>query len=162
MLLKEISLLAKKEKVYVSFDMDGVIAEYDVSKTDEHKKKTDNFYINKRPMKTVIKFMKKLSKKGVTVLILSCCHFENQKEEKILWLKKHVPFLKAENIHIICYENVESEKLKDKYSLKTQYLEKLFENRDGVVFHVDDDVRVISSMKKSDRINVKHISSLIK
>lgn len=91
---------------------------------------------------------------------MSACHFENQKQDKIEWLKINVPFLKKENIHIISYEKIKFDE-KNKYSLKTQYLENLFKNNQYIVFHIDDDVRVIKSMKNSSDINVVHISSLI-
>ena len=105
--------------------------------------------------------MKELNEtENVTVGILSCCHFVEQKSDKISWLKKNVPFLKTENIHIICYENIDYNK-ENKYLLKTQYLENLFKNSQYIVYHIDDDVRVIGSMKKSNLINVKHISSII-
>ena len=39
--------------------------------------------------------------------------------------------------------------------------ENLFKNNQYIVFHIDDDVRVIKSMKNSSDINVVHISSLI-
>lgn len=161
MLKKEILNLSKDNKIYVSFDMDGVVAEYDVAKTDEHKKRIADYYLYKRPINTVIKFMKELNdSKNVTVGILSCCHFIEQKNDKLTWLKKNIPFLKEENIHIICYENIDYSK-ENKHSLKTQYLENLFKNSQYIVYHIDDDVRVIGSMKKSSFINVKHISSII-
>lgn len=161
MLKEEILNLSKGNKIYVSFDMDGVVAEYDVAKTDEHKQRVTNYYLNKRPINTVINFMKELNEtENVTVGILSCCHFVEQKSDKISWLKKNVPFLRIENIHIICYENIDYDK-ENKYSLKTQYLENLFKNSQYIVYHIDDDVRVIGSMKKSNLINVKHISSII-
>ena len=40
-------------------------------------------------------------------------------------------------------------------------IENLFKNNQYIVFHIDDDVRVIKSMKNSSDINVVHISSLI-
>ncbi len=161
MIVDDIKNIAKTQKVYVSFDMDGVIAEYDISKNDLHKTKTNDYYKIKRPIKTIIHIMKMLFEiQNIEVGILSACHFENQKQDKIEWLKINVPFLKKENIHIISYEKIKFDE-KNKYSLKTQYLENLFKNNQYIVFHIDDDVRVIKSMKNSSDINVVHISSLI-
>ncbi len=157
----EVAKIAKKKSVFVSFDMDGVIAEYDVSKNESHKMRGGDFYSSKRPIKTIIGVMQNLSKiPNVEVGILSCCHFVEQAEQKKIWLKANCPFLKNENIHIICYEETDFD-TRDKYSLKTQLLEKLFSNADVEVFHVDDDVRVIKDMAKSERVVVKHISSLV-
>ncbi len=99
-LFDEIIDISKKEKIRLFFDMDGVCAEehsetYEVPLIKENAK---DFYFNKRPLKTMINIMKKLSKrKNIELYILSSCEYENQVEQKHRWLKKYIPFIKQEN-----------------------------------------------------------------
>ena len=150
---------AKSNKVKVFFDMDGVLAEYEIISEDVFDK--PDFYKNLRPLRASLKFMKKVSKlKNVDACILSCCRKTQHRLDKIAWLNKYAPYLKPENVHIICYEEIKF-KPEDKYKLKENFLLKMKKKEDFVAFHVDDDVRIIKAERATKGINIIHLSSII-
>lgn len=122
----------KKLDIYV--DMDGVIASYDFGVPFDFK--------NKRPLKTNIKTLEKISKlKNVNVYILSICRKNFQITEKNEWLDEHAPFFDKDNRFIISkekYPNTSSKKL------KTSFLNKL-NNKNNIVV-IDDDNSVLDKI----------------
>ena len=97
--------------------------------------------------------------KNVAVHILSNCPLKEQISEKITWLNKHMPFLKGENIHILCYENL-SFKKEEKPFLKGNYIKENYENQ--ICFLIEDDLNNIKMTNKLFNEDIAyHISSLI-
>ncbi len=157
----EIIERAKNEKIYLSFDMDGVLAEYNVSNGDEHRSHISNVYLSKRPIMSIIDWIKDIMQcANIEIGILSNCYFREHKKEKIEWLHNYLPELKQENIHIICYEDIEMEYV-DKFSLKKDFLEREFAGKKYTVYHIDDDIRIIKRLKDSSIAHPVHISSLL-
>jgi len=129
------------ENSLVLFDMDGVCAEYIAGEGKRIVDDEKNIYLNKRPIKTIIKVAKQLSKqKNITVGILSSCEYENQKEEKIKWLGKYMPFLKKENIHIIVWESDDKD-----YRVKEKGKQILSIKNFSKVYLIDDKHSIISA-----------------
>ena len=120
----------KHADIYV--DMDGVIASFDVGKPLDFK--------NKRPMKTNIETLRKVSElDNVTLHILSICRKDYQIEEKNEWLDMYAPFFKKENRNVLSketYTGISSS------NLKSEFLGKL--DKTNMIILVDDDNKVLS------------------
>ena len=160
MLIDEIIKESKKQETHIFFDMDGTLAEYKSSPKIERYTPGSNYYSNPRPMNYFIKIAKRLSKqKNVEVHILSNCPLNEQIEQKKNWLKRYMPFIKMENVHIICYENITFNK-EDKAKLKGQFLENNF--KDKKCYLIEDDLRNIKAANELLGKNVAfHISMFI-
>lgn len=163
MLENKIIELAKANTVKIFFDMDGVCAEYGASDKHLIESNAFGFYLGKRPIYSVLEVMKRLSEtSNVEVLILSNCHFPEQKQDKISWLKKFAPFIKKENINIIVL-NDEVYTKETKYFIKGNYIKKLTAGSDAAVFLIEDDHRIIGATRELlPHVNACHISTLIK
>jgi len=91
-------------KQFILFDMDGVLAEYVAGEEVAICNNVDGVYINKRPLKTMIKLAEDLSMKdNITVGVLSSCEYKNQEKEKLDWLQQYAPFIDKTNIYIIIW-----------------------------------------------------------
>lgn len=139
----------KSKKIDIYFDMDGVIAEYDIGNLD---------YNTIRPIQYVIDIMSKLIEEGNTVKILSICKNNKIVEEKYIWLEKHMPFFNKDNAIFLSKEELtglESNELKSNY-LKDNI------NKEHINILVDDDSTIIKKIVKDNKeVKVFHISSLI-
>ena len=92
-------------------DMDGVIADYRFGEGKNIINNIPNVYANKRPIKTTINNLKKISKEiKCDINIISSCLYNEQKVEKINWIDKNVNFISKENIYIIISKNFEARK----------------------------------------------------
>ena len=127
-LIKEISL---NNKVILFIDMDGVIASYDFGHPLD--------FVNKRPLFTNIKKLEKLCDlKNVELHILSVCREDKQIDEKLNWLKKYVPFIKHENVHILSkHSNMDNSSSKMKLAVLKEY------KTNNKIALIDDDIRVL-------------------
>lgn len=134
-LIKELSD-GKTTDLYV--DMDGVIASYEFGKPLDFK--------NKRPLKTNIETLKKVSTlKNINLHILSICRKDFQIEDKNEWLDKNAPFFKKENRNILSketYTNYSSSEL------KSNFLNKL--KKENVIILLDDDNKVLETVRKNN------------
>lgn len=127
--------LAENQKLQIYVDMDGVIASYDIGKPYD--------FANKRPLKTNINTLKKISElKNTELFILSICKKDNQIKEKNDWLDVNAPFFKKENRNIISKESHPNLASKD---LKLNYLKSL--NTDKQIILIDDDNEIIKTIK---------------
>lgn len=161
MLFKDIKEISKNKKVKVFFDMDGVLVEYRAIKEKDFDKV--GFYAGLRPIKTSIKFAKKLSNlKNVDVCILSNCRKVEHKKDKYKWLYEFMPFLKQENINIICYDEIPNFNKEDKKTIKSERILKMQEREDFIAYHIEDDTNIIKVEKEIESIRIIHISTLIK
>lgn len=91
--------------VYV--DMDGVLAEYRYGEGSKILNGDTSVYSQKRPIKTIIKFMKKYYNSN-NFYILTSCIKENQVEAKKEWVKKYLPFFNQNNIVCLVSKDFES------------------------------------------------------
>jgi len=158
MILDSIKNLSKKNKVRVYFDMDGVIASFDMISGLSYAEK--GFYTNKRPIKASIKFAKYLnSLENVEIYILSNCHYKYQRKEKIDWLEQFAPFIKKENINIICFE--EFDKDVDLIKLKANFFEQTRKTTNDSLVVIDDDIRHLNQMQQVTTLLPYHVSTLI-
>lgn len=160
MLVDRIIEESKKEKIYVFFDMDGTLAEYRVSDKKERYTPGTNYYANPRPLNSIIKTAHKLGRhKNIEIHILSNCPLNEQIEQKKNWLKKYMPFINENHVHIICYENITFENA-DKPKLKGEFLLKSFS--DKKCYLIEDDLGNIKAT--NDLFGSKiafHVSTLI-
>ena len=158
MILDSIKNLSKNNKVRVYFDMDGVIASFDMISGLSYAEK--GFYTNKRPIKASIKFAKYLnSLVNVEIYILSNCHYKYQRKEKIDWLEQFAPFIKKENINIICFE--EFDKDVDLNKLKANFFEQTRKTTNDSLVVIDDDIRHLNQMQQVATLLPYHVSTLI-
>ena len=141
---------SNKDKVIdIYFDMDGVLAEYDVGNFD---------YSTIRPIETVINAMKELYIK-YNVKILSVCITNKIVEDKYIWLDKYMPFFDPDDAIFLSKEEREGIDSKD---LKSDYLKKK-KKSNHVTIMVDDDSSVIKTIRKNNEdVKIFHVSSLIK
>ncbi len=158
-LFDKILEMAKTKKVKVFFDMDGTCAEFKSGEKNDILTNKKGLFLDKRPIKTVLKVMERLSKiPNVEVCILSNCHYQEQKEEKIEWLRKFAPFIIPENIFIIVLSN-ENYTSDNKHFLKGNKIKKILSS-DETAFLIEDDHRVIKATQ-SLGIDAEHVSMLI-
>lgn len=134
----------------IYFDMDGVLAEYDIGTFD---------YEFIRPMNTSINFVKGLlDYKNINIYVLSVCKTDNIVNQKIEWFKKYMDFLNKDNIILLSKENKDINS--DEY--KSNYLKENI-NKSHLNIVVDDDIRIIKSIKENNKeIAIFHVSSIIK
>ena len=139
----------KDKNINIYFDMDGVIAEYDIGNFD---------YSTIRPINTVITKMKELIDSGYNVEILSICKNNKIVDEKYDWLKDHIPFFNKDKANFLSkeeYEGYESNELKSKF-LKDNA------NSNDINILVDDDSQIIKKVvKENENVKVFHVSSVI-
>lgn len=99
--------LLKCGDVDVYVDMDGVLAEYKYGEGSKILNGDTSVYSQKRPIKTIIKFIRKYCKTN-NFYILTSCIKENQINVKKDWVKKYLPFFNQDNIICIVSKNFES------------------------------------------------------
>lgn len=146
-------------KQLVLFDMDGVLAEFVAGEDVFIENETPNIYLNKRPIKTVIKVAKKLSKiKNITVGILSSCSHSSQVLEKKKWLRKYLPFIDENNIYIIVWAN-ESYTIKTRSNAKLDQIQKISGYDD--IFLIEDTHKNISTTNQNIPNCAHHVSELL-
>ncbi len=160
-IIEEIRELAKNHKVYCFFDMDGTCAEL---KTGEKKRILDNekgYFLGKRPLKTVLSVMEKISKlDNVEVCILTNCYYNEQKQDKIAWLKKYAPFIKDENINVIVLTE-EKYTQETKHNLKPNKIKSILKEGE-IAFLFEDNYNIINATNKLfDYQCAQHMSMLI-
>lgn len=124
----------KKTMIYV--DMDGVIASFDIGKPYD--------FENKRPIKTNINTLKKISElENVELGILSICRTDYQIVEKNNWLDKYAPFFDKSNRNILSKETYPNFSSKE---LKANFLRGLIKDKQIVL--IDDDNGILKHVRK--------------
>lgn len=139
------------KELFIFVDMDGVITDYDFGNILDFK--------NKRPLKTNIKTLKKISElEKVNLYILSICKKDEEIQDKNEWLDKYAPYFKKENRIIISKENEKNLSSKElKYKYLKEYLDK---NKEIIV--IDDDNEILKFLQeKLHNITLFQDSSLI-
>ena len=130
--------------------MDGVISSYNFGMPLDFK--------NKRPLKTNINTLEKVSKiENVNLHILSVCRKDNEVQIKNEWLDINAPFFKKENRNVLSKETYTGFSSAE---LKLDFLKKY--NTSNKIVLVDDDNHVLSTISKElDNITLLHDSELI-
>ncbi len=144
---KKICLDIKKNKgiVKMFWDMDGTCASMEMHKKEF--KLEGGFFLNKRPIKTIINLMKKFYKMGAKIYILSFCGFNYQREDKIEWLKRNCSFIDVENMIIIPRKENSVKLSESKQTLKAEYLKDYITIAD-IVYMIDDNESVLLGTKE--------------
>lgn len=159
-LIKEIKTKAKSQKVKVYFDMDGTLAEYDAEDKEKILSNQAGVYLTKRPLKSIINVADKLAKiDNIEICIASNCHFKEQKEEKLLWLEKHTPFIKKENINIIVFDDMIFSKEEKDFFKANLIMSKLKQNEFSYL--IEDDHKIIRATNKFSNIKACHMSMFV-
>lgn len=126
------------EPLNIFVDMDGVIADYDFGHNLDFK--------SKRPIKTNIKTLKKISElENINLYILSICKENSQINEKNEWLDKNAPYFKKENRIILSKDDKKNKSSKD---LKYEYLKKFLKDNKKIIV-IDDDNEILKYLKKN-------------
>ena len=160
MLSVRIKELAKRQKLLVLFDMDGTIVEYGANEKQDIVENKPNFYFEKRPLKTMLKMVKQLSKiKNVTIGILSNCYYPEQEQDKIKWLHKFTPFIDFNHIYFNVYSNL-SFKKEERNILKANVI-KTISGFDKILL-IEDNHEIIKETNKAIPNTAHHFSELIK
>lgn len=138
--LKQLITDSKNRKIKIFFDMDGVCAEEICDPYDAElvKNNEEDFYFKKRPIKTIIKVMRKLNKQpNIEVCVLSSCDYENQAEQKRSWLKIHIPFIDINKAYFVVWENVNC-KEDERPVQKAKVMERVNRDFDGDTYLIED------------------------
>lgn len=162
MLIDEIKKQSETNKVYMFFDMDGVMAEYGAGEKPFILNNTEGFYYSKRPIKTILRVIEDLSKyENIKISILSNCYYREQKEDKIKWLRQYAPFIREENINIIVLkEETYTKETKD--YIKATYIKKLVPDESATIYLIEDNHGIINATRKMlKNVNANHVSMLI-
>ena len=159
-LIKEIKTKAKSQKVKVYFDMDGTLAEYDAEDKEKILSNQAGVYLTKRPLKSIINVADKFARiDNIEICIASNCHFKEQKEEKLLWLEKHTPFIKKENINIIVFDDMIFSKEEKDFLKANLIISNLKQNEFSYL--IEDDHKIIRATNKFSNIKACHMSMFV-
>lgn len=157
----EIKEAAKTKPVLCLFDMDGTCVEYGSGEKAQIMANEKDFFKYKRPLKSVLKKMEMLSKtKNVRVGILSNCYFDEQRQDKIFWLKNNAPFIAQTDIHIVVLNN-ETYTKETKDFIKSNYIKQIAKQGEKVFFFEDSHNIMKATSKALPDVKVCHVSELI-
>lgn len=164
MLTNKLLHLAKTQPIMVYFDMDGTIAELNIWDTPRVLNNEEGFYLKQRPLKCVLKQIKKLvNNKNIRVGLLSYCHYPNQEQDKLAWIDKYAPFINKDNVHIIVLSQTKYAPDQKDY-LKAQKLQEICSQQPDVpVYFVEDDKDVMKAThNKLKNVQVVHVTAFVK
>ena len=146
-----IKRLAEQKDIVLFVDMDGVIAEYNI---------TNNLYnfLNKRPLKQNIENIKEVTSiENVEMHILSVCREDSQIEDKNIWLDNNAPFFEKDQRIIISRESKDWKTAKE---IKIEFLTN-YQTDKQIVF-LDDDNDILRELYNNyDNIIVIQDSELV-
>lgn len=161
MFIDELKTQAKSKKIVLYSDMDGVLVEYGAGEKPLILNNEKNFYLNKRPIFSTINKLKELSDvENIEIGIMSNCYFQEQKQDKILWLEKFCPFIKKENINIIVL-NEETYTKETKPYLKVDKILAINEGKEKVCFLIEDNHDIIKHSNKKYQNLAHHFSEIL-
>lgn len=163
-LINDFAEVNKDKKIAMFVDMDGTIANLEIDINNDITKNTPNFFLNKRPLKTIINILEKVSKiNNIDMFILSACAFSNQAVDKKQWLKKHAPFFKEEN-QIFVVKEKDNYTQTTKYQIKTQYIVNTLQKQNyDLAIYLEDEYLMLryASKKLKNKLLCIHISNFI-
>ncbi len=145
--------------IAIFVDMDGVVSDYRFGEGINISNNVKGTYLNKRPINTTINNIKKINDElGVDIYILSSCIFPNQADEKKLWLKKYMPFIKEENKIIVISDTSENRKI-----LKINAVREHINKGYAKAIMIDDthDILFLAIKELKEKVIPFHVISLI-
>ena len=150
------------KRVALFVDMDGTIVEYEVYPSGFVTNKTENIFLNAKPLNVVIDNLKSISRiHNLDIYILSLSRSNIIVQEKIQWLEKYVQFIKKENYIILNKEKGDYNSENREFIKSIKMKEKL-ELYDYVML-LDDEHKILKMTQQElkDKGEVFHISSAI-
>lgn len=163
-IIKEFAKENSDKKIAMFVDMDGTIANLEVDVNNNIATNTQDFFLNKRPLKTVIDILNKVSKiPNVEMFILSACAYVNQAQDKTKWLEKHAPFFKEENQLFVIKEIVKYT-AETKANIKTEnIINTMNKHHFDLAIYLEDEYKMLRNAhhKLKDKILCIHISNFI-
>lgn len=143
-----LSLLKSKQNIDVYVDMDGVLAEYVYGEGEKILNGETTVYLNKRPIKTIAKLIKKYYTKNSFYIVTSCKTFE-QFETKKQWIKKHLPFFNLENVYCVFSEN-----FSDRIGDKVKYIGDLVKSRNNYSILIEDTHEILKRCWENNKESI--------
>ena len=160
--IKELEKIIKKNnnaKIAIFIDMDGVVADYRFGEGKNIENNIKGTYLNKRAITITINVLKKVYEQfDFEMFILSSCRFEEQVEEKKLWLKNNMPFIKKDNQLFIISRTFEERKI-----LKINKIKEFINEKYEKAIMIDDthDILFLGIKELKNKIIPYHVISLI-
>ena len=152
----------KYNKVALFVDMDGTTVEYKVYPEEFVTYESKDVFAEAEPVKIIIDKLEELNKiNNLDIYILSLSKSNIIKEEKLKWLKKHIPFIKEENYIILIRENGDYDSDNRKY-VKSKKMKEKLDMYDYVIL-LDDEHKILRTTQKEleNKGEVFHISSAL-
>lgn len=158
--IKEICKENKRSAMFI--DMDGTIVEYRIFDGEKQIIEAHEQLLNEKPITPILETLKEINKiENIDLYILSLAKTTKIKEEKKLWLRKYVGFIKEENWILLSKEEGEYNSENRNYIKGEKMKEKLSEY-DKVIL-LDDDHKILKQANNDigDNGFVFHISSAL-
>ena len=155
-------ICSRYNRVALFVDMDGTLAEYRIFPKNYITEETRGLFLESKPLFCVIEVLEKLKQiDNLDIYILSLSKSKIIVEEKKIWLKKYVPFIKEENYIIICRETGEYNYQNREYIKSYKMKEKLSEY--DFVILLDDEHNILRKTQEvlGDKGEAFHVSSVI-
>lgn len=146
-------------RIALFIDMDGVVADYRFGEGKNIENNIKGTYLNKRPIKTTIEVLKKVSNNfDFDMFILSSCRFQEQIEEKSEWLKVNMPFIQEEK-----YLFVISDTFEDRKIMKINKIKEIMNEKYNNAILIDDthDILFLAIKELKDKVIPYHVITLI-
>ena len=154
-------MLDKLKGKYVFFDLDGTLSEYryndHVSGRNDWGGQTfeelffGDVFVSNSPLKTMVELIKELD--SDKVFVLGAITTNHEIDEKYIWLEKHYPAIKRENIIFVADSSL-------KLVAIEQYAKKLNIKKEDIVF-VDDKHITIRQVEETG-YTAYHITSFMR
>lgn len=151
------SFIKKGARTLVLFDMDGVLAEYKWGENEAIKRGEVEIYLSKRPIKSVVNVAKQIQSHGIDVGILSSCETVPQKEAKLAWLSRYLPFIK-DNIYILVWKELGLFG-KDRDLGKASQIQKIIGYEE--IYLIDDKHKILNATNEVLQNCAHHVSEII-
>ena len=158
--IERIKTEKSKDKIKIFVDMDGVIADYRFGEAVNIKSNKTGTYLNKRPIKTTIENLRKLSNNlDIELYIISSCLFKEQAKEKNIWLDNYANFFKYENRIYIIADDFEARKQLKVDKIK-EYMNSI---KDTLTILIDDthDILALAQKQLGESFLPIHVITLI-
>lgn len=148
--------------VGIFIDMDGTVVEFLVYPDNYLNHSDKGVFIEAEEVTPVVESLKELEDiDNLEMHILSLARTTQIKNEKKIWLKNHMSFIKEENCFILNKE-VGEYTSENRDEIKCVYMEKALNKFDYVIL-LDDDLKILKATQKriGKKGEVFHISSII-
>lgn len=155
-------ICSEHEKVALFVDMDGTIVEYKVYQEGFITNESKGLFLDEKPLNIIIDSLKEINKiENIDIYILSLAKSNIIREEKKIWLQRHVPFIKESNYIILVRENGDYDSETRTY-IKVNKMKEKLKIYDYVML-LDDEHKILKATQKElqDKGEVFHISSAI-